>query len=126
MCSSAAQQRRRRLVQPGTGSVQPPKNSVTIMRRRRDHVGVFAHEEQRELHRAVFDVVAAGQFLLGLRQIERRAVRFRKRRDEENEERKNVSGCFEDEPVGRTAALRLVCATTSLRFKSADAAGTAG
>ena len=32
-----------------------------------DHGGVFAEEKKRELHRSVFDVVAAGQLLLGLR-----------------------------------------------------------
>src|SRR6185437_5052016 len=41
-----------------------------------DHVGVFGHEEHRELHRAVFGVVAGGQLALGLRQVKGCTVRF--------------------------------------------------
>ena len=39
-----------------------------------DHVGVLGHEEHGELHRAVFGVIAAGQFAFGFGQIEGRAV----------------------------------------------------
>ena len=52
-----------------------------------DHRGVFAEEEERELHRAVFRVIAADEFRFGLRQIERQAVRFGEHRDREDEER---------------------------------------
>ena len=40
----------------------------------RDHAGVFGQEEQGEPHRAVFGVIPADQFLLGLGQVERGAV----------------------------------------------------
>src|SRR5262249_41038475 len=42
-------------------------------------------EEQRELHAAVLGVVAAHQFLLGLRQVERQAVRLGEDADHEQQ-----------------------------------------
>ncbi len=56
-------------------------------RGRRNHVGIFSEEKQRELHRAVFRVIATDEFGFRFRQVERRAVRFRKRCDHENDER---------------------------------------
>ena len=55
-------------------------------RAHQDHVGVFAEEEQREGHGAVFDEEAGDDFALAFRQIERRAVGFRQARDEEHDE----------------------------------------
>ena len=52
-----------------------------------DHGRVFAEEEERELHRAVFGVIAADQLGLGLGQIERQAIRFRENRDREDDKR---------------------------------------
>ena len=52
-----------------------------------DHGGVFAEEKESELHRAVFGVITADQFRLGLGKIERQPVRFGENRDRENDER---------------------------------------
>ena len=46
-------------------------------RAHQDHVGVFAKEEQREAHGAVFDEEAGDDLALAFRQVERRAVGFR-------------------------------------------------
>jgi hypothetical protein len=95
----------RRLVQAPEPRQRPAAEKQRHHHRRREnHVGVFAHEKQRELHRAVFDVVAAGQFLLGFRQIERRAVGFGKRRARKmmNE----TSGANTSQPCGLPAGSR--------------------
>src|SRR4051794_24429743 len=52
-----------------------------------DHRGVLTQEKERKLHRAVLGVITAGQLLLGLRQIERQAIRFGKDRYRKNDER---------------------------------------
>src|SRR5207244_3944252 len=51
-----------------------------------DHRGVFAEEEQREFHRAVFGVIAGDELGLRLGQVERQAVRLGENRDGENDE----------------------------------------
>src|SRR5207249_7120527 len=52
-----------------------------------DHGGIFTKKKKRELHRAVFRVITAGQFLLGFGEIEWQPIRFCKNRDRENHER---------------------------------------
>src|SRR4030095_2475511 len=51
-----------------------------------DHRGVFAEEEQGELHRRVFRVISPDEFGLGLRQVERKAVRLCEHADREGDE----------------------------------------
>ena len=75
---------------------QPPsKEQRRHDRRDDDHVRVFGEEEQREAHAAVFGVKSAGQLLLRLGQIERRAVGFREPADQHEDERERLR---EDEP----------------------------
>jgi hypothetical protein len=59
---------------PQNGSVQPPKNSVTIMADDATMLEYSAQEKQREFHRAVFGVIAADQFGFRFRQIERQRL----------------------------------------------------
>src|SRR6266498_999924 len=54
-----------------------------------DHGRVFTEEKERELHRAIFRVVTAGEFLLGFGKIERQPIRLRENRDRKNDERKD-------------------------------------
>ena len=53
------------------GASQPPRNRMVVMRAHQDHVGVFAEEEQREAHGAVFDEEAGDDLALAFRQVER-------------------------------------------------------
>ena len=59
-------------------------------RRAQHHMSVFAHEEQPELEAAVFRVVAADEVGFAFRHIERKPVRFREERDEEQKSRKRL------------------------------------
>ena len=52
----------------------------------RHHVGVFGHEERGELHAAVFGVESGDQFVFGFGQIERHAIGFGERGDQEDAE----------------------------------------
>ena len=61
-----------------------------------DHLDIFGHEEQGELHAGIFDVVAGSQLLLGLRHIEGRPVYFRQGRDPED---KRSQRLVEHEPT---------------------------
>src|SRR6185312_2024739 len=64
------------------------------------HIGVFRGRERREAQAAVFHVEARHQFVLRFRKIERDTVRFRERRDHENDETENLRrGEGEDRPV---------------------------
>ena len=67
------------------GKCQPPKNRIDTQEAHRDDVRVFAEEEHGEPKAAVLGVVAADQFLLALRQVERQAVRLGQRAGEENQ-----------------------------------------
>ena len=67
---------------------QPPAEKQRRRHRRDDdHVRVFGEEEQREAHAAVLGVEAAGQLLLRLGHVERRAVGLGQAADEEDHER---------------------------------------
>ena len=57
-----------------------------------DHRRVFAHEEERELHRAVFGVVAADQLGLALREVEGQAVGLGEDRGGEDDEGDAAAG----------------------------------
>ena len=72
------------------GKCQPPKNRIDDQEAGGDHVRVFAEEEQGELHGAVLGVVAADQFLLGLRQVERQPVALGEDADQEQQERQRL------------------------------------
>jgi hypothetical protein len=61
-----------------------------------DHVGVLTQEEERELHGAVFGVVSADEFGLGLRKIEGQTVGLGERRDQEDDEGQRL---LEDHPA---------------------------
>src|SRR5690349_20060032 len=50
------------------------------------HVDIFRKQEESQLHGAVFRMVTPNQFRFTFGQIERRAIRFRKRTDKKYEE----------------------------------------
>ena len=52
----------------------------------RDDVEVFAEEEHAELHRRIFGVEPADQFLLGFGQVERQPVGLGEPADQEEQE----------------------------------------
>ena len=64
-----------------------------------DHVGVLAEEEQRERHRAVFDVVAGDQRRLVLGQVERVPVGLGQDRGDEDHEHREVRDEEPDVPL---------------------------
>ena len=64
-------------------------------RRHRDDVGVLGDHEERELHRAVFGVIAGHQLRFRLGQVERQPVRLGEAGDQEDEERQEER---QDEP----------------------------
>ena len=68
------------------GARQPPRNSVMPSPLIGEHPEIFAEEKQRELEPGILDVIPGDDLRLALRQVERRAVRFRRRRDHEQDE----------------------------------------
>ena len=68
----------------GKGESQPPKNRIAPGRNR-NHAGVFRHEKHREFEAGIFGVKAGDQFGFRFRQIERHAIGFRDRGDEETQ-----------------------------------------
>ena len=101
----------------GNGRSQPPKNSVVATGGDDDHVRVFGEEEQRETHAAVLGVKPAGQLLLRLGQIERRAVGFGEPADEQDHEGHRLE---EREPD----LIALYCASTIPTMLSVPAVTT--
>ena len=55
-----------------------------------NHSGIFAQEEKRESHGAVFGVVSADQFLLGFGHVERSAIRLGMDADQKQDKRERL------------------------------------
>jgi len=65
----------------------------------REQVGILAQEEHGHLHRAVFGVEAADEFLFRLGQVKRRAIRLCKRGRQEDQERQRVEQHIPSVPI---------------------------
>ena len=69
-----------------------------------DHRGVFAEKIQGEFHRAVFDVVTAGKFLLRFRQIEGQSICLGENCDHKHEKGNDHGNCEQPFPRVRPVA----------------------
>src|SRR5260370_18755559 len=71
-----------------------------------DHVGVFRHEERRELHAAVLRVKARDELILGFGKVEWNPIGFRKTGGQKNKEADNLGeGHLEDVPAREEAEI---------------------
>src|SRR5208282_5352131 len=73
------------------GEIPPAEKQGDANRAGGDHAGIFAEEEQGEPHGAVFGVITADQFLLGLGGVKRRAVGLGVNADEKHDESERLS-----------------------------------
>src|ERR1051325_9338349 len=88
------------------GAVPAAHEKRRRQHRDREHVDVLGHEEERELHRAVFRVKARDQLRLRPGQIERNTIRLRNRRDKVDDEAKRLNP--EDVPAHPLNAVLLL------------------
>ncbi len=84
-----------------------------------EHAEIFAEEKQRELEAGVFREIAGDDFGFGFRQIERRAVGFRERRDEEQNE-SNQSPRREHMPVRDAEGVMVLVGDDVVQVERAD------
>ena len=71
-----------------SGADHPPRNSVVPSPEIDKHAQVLAEEEQRKLESRILGEVAGHQFRLALRQIERRPIGLRSRRNGKHHKRR--------------------------------------